>query len=161
MTLPETTATPLAKLTAFLAIGLGACTNMTLRIYAGFKGIDVGRLSVEVRHDRIHSRDCLECGEELASKDGKIDRFERIISVDGPVDAELERKLLEIAGASHACCSGRNEIGFRRLKAFRKSTNRPVLQPPGSIRAEKTGSHSPAIPLRSRIVVSGVSYSVV
>ena len=79
----------------FMSIALGACTSMTLRMYADFKKIDLGRLAVEVSHEKIHAKDCADCGE---GKTGRIDRFERVISVDGHVSAEMRAKIIEIAG---------------------------------------------------------------
>lgn len=81
-----------------LAAALGACTAMTLRMYAGVKKLDLGLVSVEVRHAKIHMADCLECTDEQRAGSGKIDRFERIISVDGDVAPEIAEKLVEIAG---------------------------------------------------------------
>ncbi|MCP4073522.1 MAG: OsmC family protein [Hyphomicrobiales bacterium] len=81
----------------FLSIALGACTNMTMRMYADFKKLDVGKISVHVEHNKIHAKDCLECtGEERASG-GKIDRFERRIHIEGLDDPQLRAKLLTIA----------------------------------------------------------------
>ena len=79
----------------FLAIALGACTTMTLRMYADRKGLDLGRVSVTVDHARVHAEDCAECSE---GRSGRIDRFERVISVDGEVAPEVRDKLIEIAG---------------------------------------------------------------
>ena len=80
----------------FLGIALGACTAMTLRMYADRKGMQLGRISVDVSHAKVHAQDCIDCGE---GREGRIDRFERTISVaDTAVDAELEAKLVEIAG---------------------------------------------------------------
>ena len=70
---------------------------MTLRIYAAFKKIDVGTISVEVLHDKVHAKDYQDCAEELRDRPGKIDRFERRITIAGDIDAALEAKLLEIA----------------------------------------------------------------
>lgn len=81
----------------FLAIALGACTSMTLRMYANFKKLDIGAVSVTVLHEKIHAADCEECAEETVSNGGKIDRFERRISIEGDVDPALHTKLLEIA----------------------------------------------------------------
>lgn len=81
----------------FLAIALGACTSMTLRMYANFKKLDLGAVSVTVLHEKVHAADCEECAEELVSKGGKIDQFERRISIEGNVDPALHQKLLEIA----------------------------------------------------------------
>lgn len=81
----------------YLAIALGACTSMTLRMYASFKKLDIGAISVTVLHEKIHADDCEECAEEVVSKGGKIDQFERRISIEGDVDPALHKKLLEIA----------------------------------------------------------------
>jgi putative redox protein len=76
-----------------LAAALGACTSMTLRMYADLKGIPLERVSVELKHDKIHAADCTEC----ETKEGKIDRIDRWITLDGPLDAQQRQKLLEIA----------------------------------------------------------------
>ena len=67
---------------------------MTLRMYVERKGWEVGQISVSVDHDKIHAKDCEDCGE---GREGRIDRFERRISVNGVVDDEVRDKLLEIA----------------------------------------------------------------
>lgn len=81
----------------FLSAALGACTSMTLRMYAEFKKIDLGAVTVDVSHDKIHYKDCQECTEEEQSKMGKIDRFERRITVEGDVSPEIADKIEEIA----------------------------------------------------------------
>ncbi len=78
----------------FVSIGLAACTSMTLRMYAERKGWDIGRISVTVDHAKVHAEDCIDCGE---GKEGRIDRFERRISVAGEVEDAAREKLLEIA----------------------------------------------------------------
>jgi uncharacterized OsmC-like protein/alpha/beta superfamily hydrolase len=82
----------------YLAVALGACTSMTLRIYAEQKKLDVGRLSVRVRYGKVAAEHCEDCGKAAEGRTGKIDRLEREISVDGDVDAALAAKLVEIAG---------------------------------------------------------------
>jgi uncharacterized OsmC-like protein len=79
-----------------LSIALGACTSMTLRLYAGHKNIPLGRISVDVAHDKVHAADCAECAAD-ASADAKIDRFTRTIAVDTEVTEELRTKIIEIA----------------------------------------------------------------
>ena len=81
----------------FLATALGACTGMTLRLYASKKELDLGRISVEVSHSKVHASDCDDCGAELQGEDRKIDRFDRTITIAGGYDSSLESKLLEIA----------------------------------------------------------------
>jgi uncharacterized OsmC-like protein len=82
----------------YLAAALGACTSMTLRIYAEHKKLSLGRLTVIVRHGKLPAEHCEDCGEAAEGRTGKIDRFERVISVEGNVDAETADKLVEIAG---------------------------------------------------------------
>lgn len=79
----------------YLSIALGTCTSMTLRMYADFKKLPLGRVSVDVSHGKVHADDCRDCQE---GKTGRIDRFERTISVDGELSPELRGKLEEIAG---------------------------------------------------------------
>jgi putative redox protein len=83
-----------------LGAALGACTSMTLRMYAERKGLDLGRITVEVTHERIHADDV---GTDLAGAGngnaaGRIDRFHRRLHVDGPLDPSVADKLVEIAG---------------------------------------------------------------
>lgn len=79
----------------FLSIALASCTSMTLRMYADRKGIALGRISVAVDHAKVHAQDCIDCGE---GREGRIDRFERTVGIEGGVAPELEAKVLEIAG---------------------------------------------------------------
>ncbi|MFT5488790.1 MAG: putative OsmC-like protein/alpha/beta superfamily hydrolase [Paracoccaceae bacterium] len=76
-----------------LSAGLGACTTMTLRLYAGHKKIPLERVSVDVRHNKTHAEDCESC----ETRDGKVDTFEREITLEGDLDAETRQRLLEIA----------------------------------------------------------------
>lgn len=76
-----------------LAAALGACTSMTVRMYADLKGIPLERVTVELEHDKIHAQDCAEC----ETKEGKIDRVERLIRLEGNLDAAQRERLLDIA----------------------------------------------------------------
>lgn len=76
----------------FVTAGLGACTSMTLRIYAERKGWPLERVSVALSHSKDYADDCEHCEEGR-----KIDIFERTITIDGPLDDEQRQKLLEIA----------------------------------------------------------------
>lgn len=81
----------------FMSIALGACTGMTLRMYFDRKKITIGRISVDVSHGKVHLEDCVECTHESKGRAGRIDRFERVISVEGGVPEDLQEKVLEIA----------------------------------------------------------------
>jgi putative redox protein len=82
----------------FLSIALGACTSMTLRLYADHKKLTLGRIGVDVSHTKIHAKDCEECTEQERSGSARIDQFERVISIDGEVSEEFRGKIAEIAG---------------------------------------------------------------
>jgi uncharacterized OsmC-like protein/pimeloyl-ACP methyl ester carboxylesterase len=81
----------------YLSIALGACTAMTLRVYAEHKKLDLGRISVAVKHGKVAAQHCMDCGEAAEGREGRIDRFDRVISIEGKVDPGLEKKLAEIA----------------------------------------------------------------
>ena len=83
---------------AYLAIALGACTSMTLRIYAEYKKLSLGRISVAVGHGKVAAEHCADCGAVAEGRTGKIDRFERIISIEGEIDDATAEKVVEIAG---------------------------------------------------------------
>jgi putative redox protein len=73
--------------------GLGACTAMTLRLYAERKSWPLERAEVHLRHDRVHEKDC----EDAEGGDGRLDRITRTIELKGPLDADQRAKLLEMA----------------------------------------------------------------
>ena len=76
-----------------LLAALGACTSMTLRLYADRKQIPLARTRVRLRHSRIYASDCAEC----ETKEGMLDRIERMISLEGELNADQRKRLLEIA----------------------------------------------------------------
>ncbi len=76
-----------------LLAGLGACTSMTLRMYAERKKIPLTGVAVTLEHDRIHAEDCADCETET----GSIDRIRRRIALEGTFDAPTRQRLLEIA----------------------------------------------------------------
>jgi len=77
----------------FLLAGLGACTSMTMRLYADRKSLPLERTTVTLRHSKIHAQDCAEC----ETKEGMLDQIERVIAMEGELDAEQRKKLMEIA----------------------------------------------------------------
>jgi len=76
-----------------LASALASCTSMTLQMYARRKGLALESAGVSVRHAKIHAQDCEHC----ETQTGKIDRFDRVISMTGNLSAEERSRLLEIA----------------------------------------------------------------
>jgi putative redox protein len=76
-----------------LLAGLGACTSMTMRLYADRKSLPLERTTVTLRHSKIHAEDCAEC----ETKQGMLDQIERVIAMEGALDAEQRKKLMEIA----------------------------------------------------------------
>lgn len=76
-----------------LLMSLGACTTMTLRLYADRKRWPLQRVSVELRHHKIHAEDCADC----ETKHGMLDRIERVIALEGALDAAQRQRLMEIA----------------------------------------------------------------
>jgi len=81
----------------YLSIALGTCTAMTLRMYAEHKKLTLDKISVEVSHGKVAAAHCMDCGEAIEGRSGKIDRFERIISIESDIDDALHAKLIEIA----------------------------------------------------------------
>lgn len=75
----------------FLSAGLGACTSMTIRMYARRKGWPLAHVSVDVSHDKVHAQDA------ASASDAKVDRWTRRITLQGDLTTEQRQRLLEIA----------------------------------------------------------------
>lgn len=91
-----------------LASALGACTSMTLRMYADRKKLPLEQVTVEVFHEKIHAEDCASC----ETTTGKVDRFTRKIFLKGNLRQVDQNKLLEIADKCpvHQTLERTNEI---------------------------------------------------
>lgn len=76
-----------------LLASLGSCTAMTLRMYAERKGLPLDHVSVRLRHEKTHARDCEECETDT----GHIDHIDREITLTGTLDQAQRSRLLEIA----------------------------------------------------------------
>ncbi len=76
-----------------LLAALGACTSMTVRLYADRKQWPLKRIMVRLKHGRIYAKDCAEC----ETKEGMIDHIDRVITFEGELDAEQRKRLMEIA----------------------------------------------------------------
>jgi putative redox protein len=77
----------------YLLASLGACTSMTIRLYADLKKLPLRHVSVRLTHDKIHAADCENC----ETKEGKIDRIDREVTLEGDLTAEQRARLMEIA----------------------------------------------------------------
>jgi uncharacterized OsmC-like protein/fermentation-respiration switch protein FrsA (DUF1100 family) len=77
----------------YVLAGLGACTSMTMRMYAERKSLPLDRVTVTLSHSKIHAEDCAECETRV----GMLDQFDRVIAMEGALDAEQRKKLMEIA----------------------------------------------------------------
>ena len=77
----------------FLLASLGACTSMTMRLYAERKSIPLDRITVALKHGRVYAKDCEDC----ETKEGMISKIDREITIEGNLDAEQRKKLMEIA----------------------------------------------------------------
>ncbi|RKH04445.1 OsmC family protein [Corallococcus sp. CA053C] len=76
-----------------LAAALGACTSMTVRMYADQHGWPLTGVRVRLSHDKVHATDCAEC----ESRVGRVDRLERLVRLEGPLTDEQRSRLLHIA----------------------------------------------------------------
>ena len=77
----------------FVLAGLGACTSMTMRLYADRKSLPLERTTVTLRHSKIYAQDCAEC----ETKAGMLDQIERVIAMEGALSSEQRERLMEIA----------------------------------------------------------------
>ena len=77
----------------FVLAGLGACTSMTMRLYADRKSLPLDRLTVTLKHSKIHAEDCAEC----ETRAGMLDQIDRVIAIEGALDADQRKRLMEIA----------------------------------------------------------------
>ncbi|WP_454630410.1 bifunctional alpha/beta hydrolase/OsmC family protein [Bradyrhizobium cenepequi] len=77
-----------------LLAGLGACTSMTMRMYADRKALPLDRVTVTLTHSKIYAKDCTEC----ETREGMLDQIDRVIKIEGPsLDDDQRKRLMEIA----------------------------------------------------------------
>jgi uncharacterized OsmC-like protein len=96
-----------------LLAGLGACTSMTLRLYADLKRLPLRQTTVRLHHNKIHAADCAEC----ETKEGMLDRIDLAITLDGDLDAAQRARLLEIADKCPVHRTLESEINIRTVEA--------------------------------------------
>jgi putative redox protein len=77
----------------YLSAALGACTSMTLRMYADRKQWPLGEIVVRLKHEKTHAEDCRQCAKTAEG----MDRIVREIEVTGPLTSEQRERLLKIS----------------------------------------------------------------
>jgi uncharacterized OsmC-like protein/fermentation-respiration switch protein FrsA (DUF1100 family) len=77
----------------FLLTALGACKSMTMRLYADRKSFPLERATVTLTHSKIHAQDCAEC----ETREGMLDQIDVLIGLDGPLDTDQYKRIIEIA----------------------------------------------------------------
>jgi len=102
----------------YLLAGLGACTAMTLRLYAERKQLALEKVSVRLHHQRMHADDCVDC-EPTA---GQISEMHRDVHLEGDLSDEDRAKLLEIADKCPVHRTLENEIKIRTQLAPDKAS---------------------------------------
>jgi putative redox protein len=103
-----------------LLAALGACTAMTVRLYADRKQLPLEQTRVRLRHSRIYAADCGEC----ETKDGMLDRIERIITLEGDLSTEDRKRLLEIADKCPVHRTLTSEVDIRTSEESRQTAAR-------------------------------------
>lgn len=93
----------------YLLAGLGACTAMTLRLYAERKGWPMDWVEVELAHERVHAEDCADC----ETKEGRIDQITRALRIEGALSPDQRARLLAIADKCPVHRTLENEIKIR------------------------------------------------
>jgi len=95
-----------------LLAALGACTAMTVRLYADHKKLPLERVSVRLTHNKIHAQDCEDC----ETKEGMLDRIDRNITLEGALDVDQRKRLIEIANKCPVHRTLESEIDTRTVE---------------------------------------------
>jgi uncharacterized OsmC-like protein/alpha/beta superfamily hydrolase len=97
--------------------GLGACTSMTLRLYAERKALPLDQVTVRLAHSRLHAADCENC----ETKEGMLDRIDRAVTLAGNLNEDQRKRLLEIADKCPVHRTLTSEIDIRTVERREES----------------------------------------
>jgi len=98
----------------YLLVGLGACTSMTVGLYARRKQLPLENITVSLRHSRIYAEDCAEC----VTKEGLLDRINVEIELTGPLTEKERAALMDVAAKCPVHRTLKSEINIK-LEAAR------------------------------------------
>jgi uncharacterized OsmC-like protein/alpha-beta hydrolase superfamily lysophospholipase len=101
-----------------LLASLGACTAMTLRLYAERKNLPLERVSISLAHAKIHAADCETC----ETREGMLDRIDRTVMLEGALDVEQRKRLLEIADKCPVHRTLTSEVEIRTAESASSGT---------------------------------------
>lgn len=93
----------------YLLTSLGACTSMTVGLYARRKKFPLENIKVSLWHSRIHATDCQEC----ETRDGMVDRIDVEVELTGALSAEQRAALMDIAAKCPVHRTLTSEIDIR------------------------------------------------
>lgn len=103
-----------------LLSALGACTSMTVRMYAAHKGLPLERIAVRLHHEKIHAKDCLDC----TTTEGKVDVITSEVELIGDKLTPVEReRLMEIARMCPVHRSLNSEVKIRTTEKTEGTKN--------------------------------------
>jgi len=93
----------------YLLAALGACTSMTIGVYARTKKWPLEEIRIELWHSRIHARDCADC----ETTEGMLDQVRIRIDLSGALSDEQRSKLMQIAAKCPVHRTLKSEIAIR------------------------------------------------
>jgi len=97
----------------YLLAALGACTSMTIGLYARRNRMPLENITVSLSHSRIYAADCGDC----ETKEGMLDRIDVEVDVTGPLTAEQHAKLMQVAAKCPVHRTLTSEISIRLRSA--------------------------------------------
>lgn len=103
----------------YLLSSLGACTGMTLRMYANRKKWPMTAVNVHLDHNKIHARDCEDCTDDQKQSNAKIDIIYKRLEIEGDLDETQRARLLEIASR---CPVHRTLLGHIKIETAPSTT---------------------------------------